>query len=58
MAYNFAETSRYVVGSKSIRPDPQKPRQLENAARDIAIYREVVHICEKCVEINGDYIEK
>ena len=26
---------RYVVGSKSFRPDIQKPRQLENAVRDI-----------------------
>ena len=25
----------YVVGSKSFRPDIQKPRQMENAARDI-----------------------
>ena len=25
----------YVVGSKSFRPDIQKPRQLENAVRDI-----------------------
>ena len=26
---------RYVVGSKSFRPDIQKPRQMENAVRDI-----------------------
>jgi hypothetical protein len=26
---------RYVVGSKSFRPDVQKPRQMENAVRDI-----------------------
>ena len=25
----------YVVGSKSFRPDTQKPRQIENAVRDI-----------------------
>ena len=25
----------YVVGSKSLRPDIQKPRQMENAVRDI-----------------------
>jgi hypothetical protein len=25
----------YIVGSKSFRPDIQKPRQIENAARDI-----------------------
>ena len=27
--------SRYVVGSKSFRPDIQKPRQMENAVTDI-----------------------
>ena len=27
--------SWYVVGSKSFRPDIQKPRQMENAVRDI-----------------------
>ena len=26
---------KYVVGSKSFRPDIQKPRQMENAMRDI-----------------------
>ena len=26
---------QYVVGSKCFRPDLQKPRQLENAVRDI-----------------------
>jgi hypothetical protein len=26
---------RYVVGSKSLRPDIQKPRQMENAVGDI-----------------------
>ena len=25
----------YVVGSKSFRPDIEKPRQMENAVRDI-----------------------
>ena len=25
----------YVVGSKSFRPDKQKPRQMKNAVRDI-----------------------
>ena len=29
------ETFMYVVGSKSFRPDIQKPRQTENAVRDI-----------------------
>ena len=28
-------TTLYVVGSKSFRPDVQKPRQMENAVRDI-----------------------
>ena len=27
--------NKYVVGSKSFRPDLQKPRQMENAVRDI-----------------------
>ena len=27
--------ARYAVGSKSFRPDIQKPRQMENAVRDI-----------------------
>jgi hypothetical protein len=27
--------SPYVVGSKSFRPDIQKPRQMENAVRDV-----------------------
>ena len=26
---------KYVVGSKSFRPDIEKPRQMENAVRDI-----------------------
>ena len=35
--------SQYVVGSKCLRPDIQKPRQMENAVTDIhsAIYSEV-----------------
>ena len=28
-------TVMYVVGSKRFRPDIQKPRQMENAVRDI-----------------------
>ena len=50
----------HVVGPKSFRPDIQKPRQMENAVRDIyrAIYGEVNVSVEKCVEIKGDYVEK
>ena len=51
----------YVVGSKSFRPDIQKPRQMENAVRDIlysAIYGEVNVSVEKCVEIKVGYVEK
>ena len=29
------EANKYAVGSKSFRPDIQKPRQMENAVRDI-----------------------
>ena len=29
------DVGKYVVGSKSFRPDIQKPRQMENAVRDI-----------------------
>ena len=49
-----------VVGwSKILRPDIQKPCQMENAVRDIcAIYGEVNVSVEKCVEIKGDYVEK
>ena len=44
----------YIVGSKSFRPDTQKPRQMENAVRDIqCIYGEVNVSVEKCVEIKG-----
>jgi hypothetical protein len=28
-------SGRYVVGSKGFRPNIQKPRQMENAVRDI-----------------------
>ena len=36
LAYNiYFICSTYVVGSKSFRPDIQKPRQMENAVRDI-----------------------
>ena len=31
----FVPTLMYAVGSKSLRPDIQKPRQMENAVRDI-----------------------
>jgi hypothetical protein len=40
----------YVIGFRSFRPGTQKPRQMENAVRDIS--------AEKCVEIKGDYVEK
>ena len=46
----------YVVGCKSLQPDIQKPRQMENAVMDI--YELLLHRCEKCVEIKGDYVEK
>ena len=47
-----------MVGSKSFRPDIQKPRQMENAVRIYsAIYGEVNVSVEKCVEIMGDYVE-
>ena len=32
---SFIIERRYVAGSKSFRPDIQKPRQMENAVRDI-----------------------
>ena len=50
----------YEGGSKSLRPDIQKPRQMENAARDIysAIYGEVNVSVAVCVEIKGDYTDK
>ena len=45
----------YAVGSKSSRPDIQKPRQMENFVRDIcsAICGEINVSVEKCVEIKG-----
>ena len=57
---NFTITHTYVVGSKSFRPDIQKPFQMENAVRDIysTIYGEVNVSAEKCVEMKGDYVEK
>ena len=33
--FSWCIQSCYVVGSKSFRPDMQKPRQMENAVRDI-----------------------
>ena len=50
----------HVAGSKSFRADIQKPRQMENAVRDIysAIYGEVNVPVEKCVEIKRGYVEK
>ena len=49
----------YVVGSKSFRPDIQKPRQMENAVSDIvpSMVR-LTYQVENCVEIKGDYVEK
>ena len=36
ISQNIQNTAwKYVVGSKSFRPDIQKPRQMENAVRDI-----------------------
>ena len=35
MSTCLAKVLTYVVGSKSFRPDIQKPRQMENAVRDI-----------------------
>ena len=49
----------YVVGSKTFWPDIQKLCQMENAVREIQCCLELlVHRCEKCVEIKGDYVEK
>ena len=33
--FNIKASATYVVGSKSFRSDIQKPRQMENAVRDI-----------------------
>ena len=56
----YSATGTYVVGSKSFRPDIQKPRRMENAVSDIysAICGEINVSVEKCVEIKGDYVEK
>ena len=35
LVYKGAHKYYYVVGSQSFRPDIQKPRQMENAVRDI-----------------------
>ena len=35
ISLNLLKPKTYVVGSKSFRPDVQKPRQMENAVRDI-----------------------
>ena len=35
LRYSIGQRVWYVVGSKSFRPDIQKPRQMENAVRDI-----------------------
>ena len=50
----------YEGGSKSFQPDIQKPRQMENAAREIysTIYGEVNVSVSVSVEIKGDCIEK
>jgi hypothetical protein len=49
----------YVVEPKSFRPDTQKPRQTEREPEYFLKGIELlVHKCEKCVEIKGDYIEK
>ena len=49
----------HVVGSKSFRPDIQKPRQMKKLwGIYSAIYGEVNVSVEKCVEIKGDYAEK
>ena len=47
----------YVVGSKSFRPDMQKPRQMLWGIYS-AIYGEVNVSVEKCVEMKGDYVDK
>ena len=49
----------YVVGSKSYEPDTQKPRQMVMLwVIYSAIYELLVHRCEKCVEVKGDYVKK
>ena len=49
----------YVVGLKIFRPDKQKPRQMDKEAEYFVKGTELlVHRCEKCAEIKGDFIEK
>ena len=36
-AYIYIWTMKYVVGSKSFRPDIQKPRQMENAVKGYTV---------------------
>ena len=50
---------QYVVGSKSFRPDIQKPRQMDKEPEYfLKGLHLLVHRFEKCVDIKGDYIEK
>jgi hypothetical protein len=57
LSYRF-----YIVGSKSFCPDIQKLHKMEDAARDRQYILKgidlLVRRCGKCVEIEGDYIEK
>ena len=39
------EIELHVVGSKSFRPDIQKPRQMENAVKDIYMYIYKGRVC-------------
>ena len=58
MCFDFLN-NLYVAGSKSFRPDIQKPRQRKMLwGIYSAIYGEVNVSFEKCVEIKGDYVEK
>ena len=41
----------YVVGSKSFRPDIQKPRQMENAVKDIYMYIYKGRVCWKIAKL-------
>jgi hypothetical protein len=58
----YPKPNIYVLGSKSFRPDIQKPRQMEIGARDMQYFLKdtqlLVNRCEKCVVIKGDCIEK
>ena len=59
LGYVLFYFTTYVVGSKSFRPDIQKPRQMKMLwGIYSAIYELLVHRCEECVEIKGDYVEK